>query len=106
MWATLCHLGGFAGYIFPFGNVIVPLVLWLIKKDEMPLVEREGKKSVNFQISITIYTVVAFILVFVLIGLPLLLAIGVFDFVVIILAAIRTNKGEDYHYPLSIRFIK
>lgn len=105
-WATFCHIATFAGYIFPFGNIIAPLVLWLMKKDEMPLVDREGKKSLNFQISITIYTVIAFILVFVLIGFVFLFALMVFDLVVVILAAIKTNRGEDYRYPLSIQFIK
>ncbi len=105
-WATLCHLASFAGYIFPFGNIIGPLILWLIKKEEMPLVDREGKKSLNFQISISVYFVIAFLLVFVIIGFVLLFAIMIFDLIVVIMAAIKTNKGEDYHYPLSIQFLK
>lgn len=105
-WATFCHLASFAGYFFPFGNIIGPLVLWLIKKDEMSLVDREGKKSLNFQISVTIYFVVAFLLVFALIGFPILFGLMIFDLVVVIQASIKTNKGESYYYPLSIQFIK
>ena len=63
-WAMLCHLGAFAGLIFPFANIFAPLVIWLIKKDESLFVEDQGKESLNFQISMTIYCVVAAILTF------------------------------------------
>ena len=49
-WALFCHIGALAGFIFPFGNIIAPLVIWLIKKEEYPLVDDQGKESVNFQI--------------------------------------------------------
>ncbi len=49
-WAMLCHIGAFAGYIIPFGHIIAPLVIWLIKKDESPFVDDQGKESLNFQI--------------------------------------------------------
>lgn len=105
-WATFCHLAAFAGYIFPFGNIIAPLILWIIKKNEMSLVDREGKKSLNFQISVTIYFVAAFILIFLLIGFPIIIGLMIFDLIVVIMASIKTNNGEDYRYPLSIQFIK
>lgn len=102
----LCHLLAFAGYLFPFGNIIGPLVLWLVKRQEMPFVESEGKESLNFQISMTIYTFVSFILCFVLIGFVLLPAVIIADIVFIIIAAIKTANGESYRYPLCIRLIK
>jgi len=106
MWAMFCHLSALALYIFPFfGNIIGPLIIWLIKKDQYPLVNDQGKESLNFQISLTIYAFVAFILAFVLIGLPVLLAIPIFQVVMIIIAAIQANEGKAYRYPLTIRFI-
>jgi len=103
----LCHLLGLAGYVFwLFGNILGPLILWLVKKDTSKFVDDQGKESLNFQISITIYAVGASILSLLLIGLPLLLAIGVFDIVMIILAAVQANNGVRYRYPLCIRFIK
>ena len=54
----LCHLSSLAGSVIPFGNIVGPLVVWLIKKDEYAFVDDQGKESLNFQISITIYTVV------------------------------------------------
>lgn len=107
MWAMLCHLAALAGYLTGgLGSVIGPLVVWLIKKDEFPLVDDQGKESLNFQISILIYAVVSFVLTFVVIGLPLLIAVAVFDLVEIILASVKANEGVAYRYPLSIRFIK
>ena len=105
-WAMFCHLGALAGYIIPFGNIIAPLVIWLIKKDESPFVDDQGKESLNFQISITLYALVALLLTVIVIGFFLLLAVGIFALVMVIIAAVKTNDGEKYRYPLCIRFIK
>jgi uncharacterized Tic20 family protein len=105
-WAMLCHIGAFAGYIIPFGHIIAPLIIWLIKKDESPLVADQGKESLNFQISITIYAIVALLLTLILIGYILFVAIMIFDLVMVIIAAVRANSGEKYRYPLCIRLIK
>ena len=105
MWAMLCHLTTFSGFIIPMGNVIAPLIVWMIKKDEYPLVNDQGKESLNFQISILIYLLVAIILIIVLIGIPLLIAILIFDIVAVIIASIRANEGEKYRYSFAIRLI-
>jgi uncharacterized Tic20 family protein len=105
LWATFCHLGGLGMYVFPFGNVIIPLVIWLIKKDEYPLVDDQGKESLNFQLSILIYTLVSAILLLAAVGVVLLAAVLIFDIVMIIIASIKANEGVAYRYPLTIRFI-
>ena len=105
-WAMFCHLGAFAGYMFPFGNILAPLIIWLVKKDELPFVEDQGKESINFQISITIYFLVSALLSLVAIGFILMIALVVFDVVMVIIATVKANKGEKYRYPLTIRFIK
>ena len=105
MWAMFCHLSGLAGFIFPFGNIIAPLVIWLIKKEEYPLVNDQGKESINFQISMTIYIIASIILIFLVIGIPLLIILGIFSLIVVIIAAIKANEGEKYRYPLTIRFL-
>ena len=102
----LCHLLALAGLVFPFGNIIGPLVIWLMKKDQMPFVDDQGKESLNFEISVSIYGLVAGALSFVVIGIPLLIAVGVFAVVEIILASVKANQGIPFHYPLTIRFIK
>ena len=105
MWAMFCHLGGLAGFIFPFGNIIAPLVIWLVKKEEYPLVDDQGKESINFQISMTIYILASVVLIFLVIGIPLLIILGIFSLIVVIIAAIKANEGEKYRYPLTIRFL-
>lgn len=108
MWAMLCHLSSFAGYVLtvPFAGVIGPLVIWLIKKDEFPEVDEHGKEAVNFQISVAIYSLVGLALIFVLIGFVVLGVLLIFDLVCVIQASVKANKGEHYEYPLCIRFVK
>jgi len=106
-WAMLCHLGGLGVYIVPtIGHLLAPLIIWLIKKDESPFVDDQGKEALNFQISITIYALIALLLTLIVIGFVLLLVIGIFDLIMMIVAAVRSNDGERYRYPLCIRFIK
>jgi uncharacterized Tic20 family protein len=105
-WAMLCHIGACAGYIIPFGHIVAPLVIWLIKKDESPFVDDQGKESLNFQISISLYAIIAALLTLVIIGAVLLIALVIFDVIMVIIAAVRANSGERYRYPLCLRFIK
>jgi uncharacterized Tic20 family protein len=105
-WGMLCHLIALAGFVFPFGHILGPVVIWMIKKDESPFVNDQGKESLNFQISVTIYGIVCGVLALVAVGILLALALMVFDIVMVILAAVRANKGESHRYPLCIRFIK
>ena len=105
-WAMFCHLGAYAGYILPFGHILAPLIIWLVKKNEFPLVEDQGKESLNFQISITIYALVAALLALKLIGFVVMFGLAIFAIVMVVVAAIKANSGERYRYPLTIRFTK
>jgi len=89
----------------PFGNILGPLVVWLIKKDEMPLVDDQGKESVNFQISTTIYFIISLVLCLVVIGAFMLAALAVFKIIFVIIATVSASRGERFRYPLCIRFI-
>lgn len=107
LWGMLCHLTALSVFIgIPFGNIAGPLVIWLIKKDQYSFVDDHGKESLNFQISMTIYAIVSAILMLILIGFALLIAVAIVDIVFTIIAAIQTNDGKAYRYPLSIKFIK
>ncbi|PWK16339.1 DUF4870 domain-containing protein [Tumebacillus permanentifrigoris] len=105
-FGMLCHLAALAGYVIPFGNIIGPLIFWLLKRDQHPFVDQQGKEALNFQISVILYLIVAGILCIIFIGLLLLPIIGVASLVFIIIAGVRANSGESYRYPLTIRFIK
>ncbi len=106
LWGMLCHLSAFAFFVFPFGNILGPLIIWLIKKDEYPFVDDQGKESLNFQISVSIYAIAFTVMIIVLIGIPLLIGLFFFTFIVVVIAAVKSNDGEFYRYPLNIRFMK
>jgi uncharacterized Tic20 family protein len=109
MWAMFCHLAGLAGLIPitpAFGSIIVPLIIWQIKKDEFPSVNEHGKEAVNFQISILLYSIICIPFCFICIGFIFLAAIGIIDIVCLLIAAVKANNGEHYRYPICIRFIK
>ena len=105
-WGMFCHLASFAGVIIPFGNIIGPLVIWLMKKDEYPFVDDQGKEALNFQITVAIAFIICFLLSFVIIGIFLMFVVGLFALIVTIIAIVKSSQGEYYRYPLSIRLIK
>jgi len=105
-WAMLAHLSTLLGFVgIPFANILGPLVVWLVKKDTMPLVDDQAKEALNFQISLTIYGIVSGLLVLVIVGIFLLVALVIFDIVFTIIAAVNAQKGIAYRYPLTIRFL-
>ena len=107
MWGMFCHLSALAMFTsIPFANVIAPLILWLIKKDDFAFVDEQGKEALNFQISIAIYALACIPLFFIVIGAFLFLALAIFNLVMIIIASIEANKGNSYRYPLCIRLVK
>lgn len=113
-WAVLCHVSSLLGFFVPvLGHILGPLLIWLLKRDDFAEVDEHGKESLNFQISMFIYTsvlgVVTAILMLVLIGfllLPLFAILFVADIVLVIIAALKASEGTLYRYPLTIRLIK
>ncbi|MCF8267662.1 MAG: DUF4870 domain-containing protein [Ignavibacteriales bacterium] len=106
LWGMLTHLSAFAFFIIPFGNIIGPLVIWLIKKEEYAFVEEQGKESINFQITVTIAIGISVMLIFFLIGIIMLLATVITGFIFVVQASIRSNDGLPFRYPYSIKIIK
>jgi len=105
-WGMACHLGVFAGFIFPFGNIVVPLVIWLIKSEELPFVKDQGKEALNFQITAFIAFMVCALLMVVGIGFLLAGPLVIYVGIAVIIAAVKANEGVFYRYPLAIRLIK
>ena len=107
IWGMLCHLTALLGMIgIPFGHIFGPLIIWLVKKNAYPFVNEQGRESLNFQLSMTIYAIAAALLIFVKIGMPLLLLVAGINFILVIIASIRAFNGETYTYPLAMRLIK
>jgi uncharacterized Tic20 family protein len=105
-WAMLCHLSSFAGFFFPFGGIIGPLICWLSKKDDSEWININGKAALNFNLSILLYLVLALPLSIILIGIPIMIALGILKIVCITIASVKAARGEIFRYPLSIPFMQ
>ncbi|BAV05284.1 hypothetical protein FLA_1291 [Filimonas lacunae] len=120
----LCHLAALAGFFFWPGNVLGPLIVWQLKKNELPEIDEHGKAAFNFQLTLFIVNVIVkFVLAstvgyhvfwgapFLAFGsgfglLTVLSIINVIGWVLAIVAGIRANNGELYKYPFSYRFVR
>lgn len=137
MWTHLSSLVwiplAFVGLAFPILNIVAPLIVWLVKKNDHPFIDQQGKESLNFQISLTLYSfvgVIALIVIGLIFGVSLgtaqnsgqalialffgvgfvwlIILLGIISLVQLILvvfAAIKASNGEFYRYPLTIRFL-
>lgn len=113
-WGMLSHLSALVGYfVIPFGSIIAPLVIWLVKKDQSQFVGDQAKEALNFQISLMIYaivgTIIGLILMLVIVGLFILIALWsalyIGGIVLTVVAAIKANEGQIYRYPLTLRLV-
>lgn len=103
-WAILLHLSQFAGYLIPLAGFVVPIVIWQVQKDRLPDIDRHGRAVANWIISWVLYGFLAFILSFVLIGIPLMLLVGLLGIAWPIVGAIKAADGKVWKYPVSIPF--
>lgn len=105
-WGMFTHVAAFAALIgIPLGNVIGPLIIYLIKKDEYGFVADQGREVLNFQITWSLIFFVSSILIFVGVGFFMLIGFGIAWLVLVILGAIAASNGEYHRYPLTIRFL-
>jgi uncharacterized Tic20 family protein len=107
MWNVLSHATALAGFFVPWaGHILGPLIVWLVKRNDSPEIDQNGKESLNFQISMLIYNVIAGVLCLVLIGFVILAILHILNLVLVIIASIQASEGKFYRYPLAIRLIK
>jgi hypothetical protein len=106
-WNVLCHATALAGFFVPWvGHILGPLIVWLAKRSDSPEIDENGKESLNFQISMLIYNVIAGVLCLVLIGFIILAILHILNLVLVIIASIQASEGKFYRYPMTIRLIK
>ena len=108
MWGMFCHLAMLVQFVgIPFGTIVGPLVVWLIKRNEMPFVEDQGKEAVNFQITATIAALCCIPFYFLCgVGIVMIVGVVIADLVLSIMAAVKANEGVAYRYPFALRLIK
>ena len=100
IWSMLSHLSALLGVGF-----VLPLVVYLAMRKESEYVATNAREALNFHISVLIYAVCFIPLVFVLIGVPLLLVLGLGSLVLAIIATIKASDGQCYRYPLTLRLV-
>ena len=105
-WALFLHLSQLAGYVIPLAGWIAPILIWQLKKQDMPALDAHGKVVVNWILSELIYGAIAVILVFVVIGMPLLIALAAIGIIFPIIGAIKADNGIVWDYPMSTKFFK
>ena len=105
-WGMLCHFAGLTTYIgIPFGNILAPLIIWIAKRVSDSVVREQGREALNFNISFTIYGLIAGLLCWVLVGFLLMPLFFLLHAGLVIWATLKANKGESVHYPWTLRFI-
>lgn len=123
-WSMLVHLAALAVFIFPPGLVLGPLIVWQIKKNELPEIDAHGKRAVNFQLTVVIVNIILVMVFFGALGaafiwrsplylfgpgLGMAFLLWIFNLVAIILAVVaglKANNGELFRYPFAIPFIR
>ena len=120
-WATICHLSALLMLLgVPIGNILGPLVIWLVKRREYEFVDDQGKEALNFQITFTLGIIALFLLIFLLIfaapyryqphvvfpAMLLMIGLIILNIGLVIMAAIKSNDGILYRYPFALRIIK
>jgi len=105
-WAMALHLSLLSGLIVPLAGLLVPVVIYVLKKDSLPGLVPHGHVVFNWIISALIYAVISLILVVVGIGVLLLAALAILSIIFPIIGGVKATEGEVWSYPLSIRIFK
>ena len=104
-WGLLIHITQFCGYVLPLAGWIVPLMLWLMKRDESRIIDMHGRVVMNWLISELIYAIIFGLLCIIIIGIPFIIILGILAIIYPIIGAAKAGSGEVWHYPGSIRFL-
>lgn len=118
-WAAFCHLSAITGMITPLANLVLPLILWLLKRDESPFINAHGKEALNFQlilmlVYLPLITVLAIMIIFMRINsfdivelyLHSILFLAIYGVIMSIYGAIRAKQGHMFRYPFIFRILK
>lgn len=103
--AMLAHLSALSGFVIPFGNVVGPLVFYLVKRQESEFVADQAREALNFQITAMIAGVVAAFLMLLVVGFILLPIVAIAWLVLSIVGGIKANEGQWYRYPFTLRLV-
>lgn len=103
----LCHLIALSGVIVPFGNILGPLIVWMIGKSDSEFVNEHGKSSLNFQISFTLFFIASVVLILFIGPIAIVMLGGsvLYAVVMVIVNGVKAHNGEDGPYAVTITFL-
>jgi len=105
-WGMLAHLSSLSGFLLPFGNLIGPLIIWQVKKNQSAFASESAREALNFNITVLLIAAVCSMLIFVLIGFLILVSLGLYWVVLTVIAGVRASEGTAFHYPFTLRIVK
>ena len=101
-WAMFIHFSILAGWAIPLAGLIVPILLWQIKKDELPGIVPHAHVVLNWIVSSLVYAAICFVLMFVLIGFLGFIVLGIATIIFSVIGGLKANEGEVWEYPGTI----
>jgi|SRR5690554_70840 len=106
-WAMILHLSLLSGLLVPMFGLIVPIIIFVLKKDSLPGLQPHGYVVFNWMISAVIYAIAGVVLILAFgLGILVLMALGLLSLVFPIIGGVKASEGEVWPYPLSIQFFK
>ncbi|OJF67904.1 hypothetical protein BK026_03405 [Alteromonas sp. V450] len=105
-YCTLIHVSQLSSIVIPGLGIILPIVLWIAHKDQNEDIDQHGRVTANWLLSLLVYSVICFILTFIIIGAFGFIVIGLLNIIFAVVAAVKANRGELWAYPLSFKFFK
>lgn len=105
IWCMLCHLSALLGYLVPFAHVLVPLIIWVSRRNAIPGVDDAGRESLNFQLTVSLFGLIGVMLSAVFVGLVMLFVLVVFHVSMTLFATLQAQRGKQVRYPVCLRII-
>lgn len=104
-WSVWLHISGLALLGLSFVGIVLPIVLWMVKRGDSPFVDDHGREVINFQLSIQLYLVICGIAACTMIPIPVIVILPLIGVINLIRGAVAAGKGEYFRYPITIRFL-
>jgi len=101
--AMLTHLSGLAGYIIPLGGILVPVIIWVVKKDDR-VIASIAKQAIMLNVAVFVCGIALALLILTVILIPVTLlgwaVLGLIAVILPIIGAVKASEGEYYTYPV------
>jgi len=98
-WAMFIHFSILAGWVIPLAGLVVPILLWQLKKDELPGIVPHAHVVMNWMVTSLVYALICMVLIIVVIGAFGFIALGIATIIFAIMGGLKANEGVLWPYP-------